>query len=68
MIFEPSGHVHDPRNQLLLTLETPHYLKRYDIPNYVGEIIVLRIFKNLKAEIVGNAAFLNVWKLQYNAN
>ena len=53
MIFGPSGHVHDPQNQLFLTLGTPRYLKKHKknpetfLGTLFGEISESQKSKNL---------------------
>ena len=52
MIFGPSGHVHGPRNQLVLTLELPNYFKKTINNISFSENIILGHLKILEIENV----------------
>ena len=54
MFFGPSGRVHEPQNQLYLTLGPPNYFKQVKvITNAFSENIILGNIKMLKIENFG---------------
>ncbi len=50
MVFGPSGHVHDPQNQLYLNLGPPHFVKQ----THQEKVAICPNVFFCKSQIIGN--------------